>query len=165
VVTAAWWLWASPAQPSAATTAKRCATNSCKVGWVSFNASTSSPSLATTCRAITAWQPVASIVATASTKAKTSRSAGMASISCDLSSTATWPSIRPYSGARALTTCSDPLPASQSCDRRRVLPSTATAAPGAARPGREPRAASHVQEAGRDGRRVRRGDEAAGGVV
>ena len=51
---------------------------------------------------------------------------GIAVISLDLSSAATWPKAMPSSLAQALTTCIGPRPFAASCEPRQVLPSMAT---------------------------------------
>jgi hypothetical protein len=72
------------------------------------------------------------MVTVAPSRASRRRSAGIAVISLDLASVATWPSTRPLAVAQALTRCSASLPVRRSCDRRRVLASTATTcSPGA----------------------------------
>src|SRR5271154_2367147 len=66
---------------------------------------------------------IASIVTTAPASSRISRSLGMAVISLDFSSTATWPSSKRLSWAQALTTCRGFWLADRSSDARAVLPS------------------------------------------
>ena len=93
---------------------------------MSLTAMTQSPPPATTCSTISFWQPMASIVMSVPASSICSRSCGMAVISLDLASVATWPSAIPSSLAQALTMCRAPRPFARSCDRRQVLPSMAT---------------------------------------
>ena len=58
--------------------------------------------------AISFWQPMASIVTSVSFRSICSRSRGIAVISLDLASVATWPRAIPSSLAQALTICSGP---------------------------------------------------------
>ena len=99
-------------------------------GWLSLTAITKSPPPATMSRAISFWQPMASIVIRVPVRSICSRSWGMAVISLDFSSVATWPRAIPSSLAQALTMCSGPSPCAASCDRRQVLPSMATSRSG-----------------------------------
>ena len=75
------------------------------------------------------WQPIASIVTVQPRTSSRARSAGIAVISFDLSSTATCPSTSPLASAQALTRCSAALPFARSCERRSVFPSMATTCP------------------------------------
>ena len=70
------------------------------------------------------WQPMASMVTKAPLTSSRSSRAGMAVISLDLASTATWPSDRFCAVAQALTRCNGPSFAEP--EPRRVLPSMAT---------------------------------------
>src|SRR6266699_1483098 len=78
-------------------------------------------------------QPIASMVTSAPSRARRESKAGMAMISFDFSSTASWPSTRWRSVAKAETRCSARRPAASSWLRREVLPSSATR-PGGSRP-------------------------------
>ncbi len=67
-------------------------------------------------------------------RSSNSSSRGIAVISFDLVSTATWPSVSRASQAQALTRCSGFLPAAVSNEPRSVLPSMATTSPATAAP-------------------------------
>ena len=77
---------------------------------MSLTAMTQSPPPVTTCSTISFWQPIASIVMSVPARSICSRSCGMAVISLDLASVATWPSAIPSSLAQALTMCRAPRP-------------------------------------------------------
>src|SRR5512144_2491087 len=76
--------------------------------------------------AISFWQPIASIVASAPARSSNSSSRGMAVISFDLSSTATWPRVTWLAPAQALTRCSGASPRPRRPRRRAFLPSIGT---------------------------------------
>ena len=75
---------------------------------------------------ISFWQPAASIVTSAPFRSSTRSSSGIAAISCDPSSTATWPTNRRFSAAQALTRWRHPLNVSAGADRS-AFPSIAMA--------------------------------------
>src|SRR5262249_54911191 len=68
------------------------------------------------------WQPMASMVTMAPSIASMSRSAGMATISLDLSATLTWPSTRRWRAAKADTIWIAALPRFLWAEPRNVLP-------------------------------------------
>ena len=72
-----------------------------------------------------AWQPMASMVTVQPTRSSSLSSAGIAVISLDLPSTASWPSTSPDSAAQARTRCSAARPVTSSREPRAVLPSRA----------------------------------------
>ena len=75
---------------------------------------------------------MASIVISESVRSICSRSWGIAVISLDFSSVATWPRAIPSSLAQALTMCSGPRSCDASCEPRHVLPSMAISRSGSA---------------------------------
>ena len=79
-------------------------------GWLSLTAIAKSPPPATMSRAMSFWHPMASIVINVLSSSICFSRRGMAVISLDLSSTATWPNAIPCSLAHALTMCSGPSP-------------------------------------------------------
>ena len=81
-------------------------------------------------RAMSRWQPIASIVTTAPSIAIMSSSAGMATISLDFSATLTWPSTRRWRAAKAETMWIAALAPFFWYDRREVLPSIAITSAG-----------------------------------
>ena len=76
--------------------------------------------------AMARWQPIASVVTTQPSSESISSSFGMAVISLDPSSTATWPKTSRAPQAQAETRCKDEASVARSYERRSVLPSTAT---------------------------------------
>ena len=77
-------------------------------------------------RAISFWQPMASIViGNESLSSICFNSSGIAVISLDFASVATWPKAIPSSLAQVLTMWSAPSSFEASMDRRHVLPSIA----------------------------------------
>ncbi len=80
-------------------------------------------------RAISFWQPMASMVSMQPDTSSCWSNSGIAVISLDLASVRVWPSTREFSEAQALTMWMASLPALRSRERRRVLPSTAITCP------------------------------------
>ena len=76
--------------------------------------------------AMARWQPIASVVTTQPSSESISSSFGMAVISLDPSSTATWPKTSRAPQAQAETRCKDEASVARSYERRSVSPSTAT---------------------------------------
>ena len=79
--------------------------------------------------AMAVWQPIASVVTRQPRSSSNSKSLGIAVISLDLASVASWPSTRRLALAQALTLCKGPRPRLRSREPRAVLPSTATTSP------------------------------------
>ena len=76
--------------------------------------------------AIPVWVPMASMVTSAPFSSRRCRSAGMAWISLDFSSIASWPRTRRCLAAQALTMCNGARPLERAWARREILPSIAT---------------------------------------